>query len=220
VSSVPDAGVTAEEPDRRGYAVALGLVGIGALLVLLGYGRTWAHVVVADPGLPSLSLDLTGRDLEPAGAATAVLALAGIAGLVATRRVGRVVAGALLVLAGAGAGLAALTFGLGRRDGVLALASERAGVDVVPDVTVTWWWLLAVVGGSLVLLGGLLAVVRGGTWPQMGSRYERAAASGEGPAPARGGAESSWDQLDRGLDPTAVDGDGMPDPALGRDTDD
>ncbi len=188
-------------PDRRGYLTALGILGLGALLVLVGYGRTWSTSVVHQTGLPTLEVTLTGRDIEPAGAAAALVALAGIAGLVALRRAGRLAAGVLLVLVGGGSAYGALSFGLGRRDAVTTLVSERAGADVAAVTTVTPWWLVAVVGGVLVAVAGVLAVVAGGRWPSLGRRYERDG----GPTPATGAparSESSWDQLDRGVDPT------------------
>jgi hypothetical protein len=53
-------------------------------------------------------------------------------------------------------------------------------------------------GGLLVLAAGVIAVVRGRRWAQMGSRYDA-------PGAARLSAEGSpalWDALDRGEDPT------------------
>ena len=58
---------------------------------------------------------------------------------------------------------------------------------------------------------GLLAVLRGRTWPAMGRRYERpgAAAPGAGAAAAagdrRGPRPGAWKALDRGDDPTDRD---------------
>ena len=187
-------------PDRRGYVIALLVLAAGAALLLLGYSRTWAQAVVSQPGLPTLVVDLDGRDLQPGGAAAAVLALAGVAGLVATRRIGRVVSGVLLLLTGLAAAGSALAFGVsGGLDAVRRLASDRAGVDVTPTVSTSSWWLVAVVGGLLVAVAGVLAVVRGARWPVLGRRYERAG----GPAPARAGRPpSAWEQLDQGVDPT------------------
>ena len=81
-------------PSRRGYAVALVLLVAGGALLLLAYGRVWVSVTVSDAGLPALHVDLTGHDLQPEGTAAALVALAGVAALVATRRVGRLVSGA------------------------------------------------------------------------------------------------------------------------------
>ena len=125
-----------------------------------------------------------------------------VAGLIATRRVGRAVTGVLLVVEGLIALVGALWFGLGADDraDVLRLVSDKAGVDVQADLAVRPWWLVVAVGGLLVVVVGVLAVLRGGTWPVMGRRYERT--EGEAPASAAAGSASAWDQLDQGVDPT------------------
>ncbi|MGE0818578.1 MAG: Trp biosynthesis-associated membrane protein [Candidatus Nanopelagicales bacterium] len=190
------------EPDRRGYRTALVLLGAAAALLFLGYAQVWVSAVVAQEGLPSLAVELKGREVQPAASASAILALAGVAGLIATRRVGRAVTGVLLVVEGLIALVGALWFGLGADDraDVLRLVSDKAGVDVQADLAVRPWWLVVAVGGLLVVVVGVLAVLRGGTWPVMGRRYERT--EGEAPASAAAGSASAWDQLDQGVDPT------------------
>lgn len=196
--SSPDPAV---EPDRRGYRTALVLLGLGAALLFLGYAQVWVSAVVAEQGLPSLVVELKGRDVQPAASASAILALAGVAGLAATRRIGRAVTGGLLVLEGLIALVGALWFGLGSDDRADArrLVSDKAGVDVQAELSIRPWWAVVAVGGALVIAVGVLAVLRGGTWPVMGRKYERP--EGEA-APAAAGAASAWDQLDQGVDPT------------------
>lgn len=191
----------APAPDRRGYRTALVLLGIAAALLFLGYAQVWVSAVVAEEGLPSLVVELKGRDVQPAASASAILALAGVAGLVATRRAGRAVTGALLVLEGLIALVGALWFGLGSDDRADArrLVSDKAGVDVQAELAVRPWWAVVAVGGALVIVVGVLAMLRGGSWPVMGRRYERP--EGEAAA-ATAGAASAWDQLDQGVDPT------------------
>lgn len=193
------------EPDRRGYRRALIMLAVGAGLLFLGYAQVWASAVVVQEGLPSLAVELKGREIQPAGSASAILALAGIAGLVATRRFGRAVTGVLLVLEGVIAVVGALWFGAGagNRADVVRLVSEKAGVDVEADLAVRPWWLVVAVGGLLLVVVGVLAALRGGTWPVMGRRYERerpATADGTSTGPV--GAASAWEQLDQGVDPT------------------
>ncbi len=218
--------VTESEPDRRGYRTALILLAIGAALLFLGFSQVWATAVVRQEGLPSLTFELKGREIQPAGSAAAILALAGIAGLVATRRFGRAVTGVLLVGEGLLAAGGALWFGLGagNRADVVRLVSEKAGIDVDPALSITPWWLVVVVGGALLVVAGLAAAFRGSRWPVMGRRYERspetdaaAAATGATGVSAGAAAASAWDQLDQGvdptLDPTLDSGDGpTPDP--------
>jgi uncharacterized membrane protein (TIGR02234 family) len=202
-------------PDRRTFRLALLLLAVGAAMLLLGYARPWATALVRQEGLPTVTFELTGREIEPAGAAAAVLALAGIAGLIAMRAVGRVVSGAVLLVAGLGAAAGAVLFGAGSgsRAEVVRLVSDRVGLDVEPTVSTTSWWLSAVVGGLLVAAAGALAVARGRRWPQLGRRYERDGGAGPaGPAgprpssaasaPVSAGATAAWDALDQGIDPT------------------
>jgi uncharacterized membrane protein (TIGR02234 family) len=201
----PEATPAAGRP--RSYTVALGSLAAAAALLFLASGRTWVTVVVADPGLPSITVTIGGGELTY-GAPLALLALAGIAGLVALRRAGRVVAGVLLVLLALPAAVSVLVFGLtygssgGAADWIAGIAGEKAGVAVsTADVTVAPWWVVELLGVALVVLAGVLAVVASRAWPTMGRRYERAAAPGA-PAQPRRTADSTWDQLDAGLDPT------------------
>jgi len=195
---------------RREYVRALALLAVGAGFLLLSYGQVWATATYAEPGLPRLVVELSGRDVQPVGGALPVVALAGIAGLVATRRVGRWVSGVVLALTGTAATALALRFGLtwsssgGDGGAIDRLVGERLGATVagVP-VVVSPWWVLAVVGGVLVLVGGLLAVAHGSRWPSLGRRYERPGDAGPAPATSRPAAPTSaWDQLDQGFDPT------------------
>ena len=209
--------------DRRGYVIALVVLSVGGLTLLVAHGRTWASAAVGGSGLPTVQASLSGSDINPAGTAVAVLALAGVAGLLATRRLGRILIGVLLVVAGLVSAVTAAQFGVGRAstmtaaDSLTAVVTEHVGVEAVGGtVAVTAWWLVAVVGGVLIAAAGVLAVVRSGSWPQLGRRYERAAAvSGDVSAagvPGTGArAESAWDQLDRGVDPTVGSGSGPSD---------
>jgi uncharacterized membrane protein (TIGR02234 family) len=201
----------------RSYAVALGCLAAGAVLLLAAAGRTWVTARVGGSGLPVVTVALTGRDLQPEASAVGVLALAGVAGVLALRRTGRLVAGALLLVAGVAAAVRAgqLAAGASARpgygDSVAALVEERTGVS--PEslvVQVSAWWTVSLLGGLLVAAAGLLTLVRSRGWPVMGRRYERTAPtepsrSSSGVAASR--PVSAWDQLDQGLDPTLEDRD-------------
>jgi uncharacterized membrane protein (TIGR02234 family) len=207
---------------RSEYVRALALLAVGAGFLLLSYGQVWATATYAEPGLPRLVVELTGRDVQPAGGALPVVALAGIAGLVATRRAGRWVSGVVLALAGTAATALALRFGLtwssssGDGGAIDRLVGEKVGATVVGvPVVVSPWWLLAAVGGVLVLVGGLLAVAHGSRWPALGRRYERHGDAGPATAAASAAAPASaWDQLDHGVDPT-LDADAAADAGTG-----
>ena len=196
--------------DRRGYAIALAMLGLGAVLMIVAFGRTWSTTIVGGSGVPTWTVSLTGSDLAGAGTAIAVLSLAGVAGLSAARRRGRLVIGTLLALAGLAVIYVAIDFAIhwststGLGGTILRVASERAGAPVsdVPT-TVTQWWIVAAAGGLVVAAGGVLAVLRSSRWPEMGRRYERGAPNGTGAETTR--SESVWEQLDRGVDPTQQD---------------
>jgi uncharacterized membrane protein (TIGR02234 family) len=204
----PTDAVATAGPDpaaRREYRTVLLLLAIGAVLLFVGYAQTWAFAVSGDAGMPSVEVALRGRDLQPAASASAILALAGIAGLVATRRTGRIVTGVLLAFEGLLAAGGALAFGLasGERADVLALVADRVGVDGDAEVTITAWWLAVAVGGVLLVVVGVLAAVRGGRWPVMSGRYDRSQADDAAAAPeVQPGAAGAWDALDQGIDPT------------------
>jgi uncharacterized membrane protein (TIGR02234 family) len=199
----------------RSYLVALVSLALGAALLLVASGRTWATVVFGGDGLPTIAVDVTGSELVFTGP-LAVLALAGIGGLLALRRVGRVIAGIVLAAAGAGVTLQLVVFGttydssLGARDWIVGVAGERAGVEGYGSITVDAWWVPTLLGAILVAVSGVLAMVASGSWPTLGRRYERGGEGARGPASAATTASSTWDQLDQGIDPT----DGS-DPAAG-----
>ncbi|WP_184540172.1 Trp biosynthesis-associated membrane protein [Micromonospora polyrhachis] len=184
------------------YAVLLCLVGAG--LAVFAATRIWAVEVTARPApLPSVRVTRTGGELLPWLPALAVVGLAGAGAVLATRGMGRRLVGVLLLLVG-------LAVAVGGGYGVAGLAHE--------DTTVGWP-ALCVLGGVLALAGGAVTVLRGGSWPVMGARYERrstrenspvqdgsaagsmAANDGKGPVVARR-TVAAWDALDRGEDPT------------------
>ena len=204
-------GTAVATPSRRGYAVALVLLVVGGALLLLAYGQVWVSVTVSDPGLPSLHVDLSGRDLQPEGTAAALVALAGVAAVVATRRTGRLVSGAVLVVVGLAVAARTVQFGLthsarpGYGDTVASIVAERTGVGT-PQLTAaaTPWWLVGLLGALVVVAGGAVVLLRSASWPEMGRRYERGTGESAGGAEdaAPRPAESAWEQLDRGIDPT------------------
>lgn len=194
--------------------MTLAVLAIGAILVLVSYGATWetAEVAVfagAGPS-PTTTVALTGRELAPLGAAAGLVGLAGVAGILATRRWGRRIVGAVVALSGGAAGAIALAFGLAGGAFVEASLGARG---LAPSSTAaaasTLWWVAAVAGGLAMLAAGLLAITRGPQWPGLSSRYERdgtgpreAPGADPGPDGGRVGGIAAWDALDRGEDPT------------------
>ncbi|MFE3324097.1 TIGR02234 family membrane protein [Streptomyces sp. NPDC059176] len=190
---------------RRSLAAALFLGAVGAAVVLLASGQTWASGT-AEVGGGSVPLDAGGRDVTGVPAALAVVGLAALVAVFAVRRTGRMLVSALLALAGAGVAAAAF---LGASDS--AALDERARTTTgdaaasIHALTHTAWPYAAAAGGLLILLAGLLALRFGGSWPTMSGRYERDAVAR--PRKARAAAdpdrpEELWKALDRGEDPT------------------
>ena len=175
-------------PDRRELTVAVIAVAAGGGLALLAAARTWSTVTVlrAAPFGP-LTADVDGRTLQPAVTGLAVVALAGVLALLATRGVVRQLVGAVLVLTAVGTiwraalGLSSVSSAHGRQ----LVASSRTGATLgnVQSVHVSMhpiWALLAVLGGVLVLVGGVVTAARGGRWRAMSSRYESPVGSADG----------------------------------------
>jgi hypothetical protein len=180
---IPDA-VT----DRRGYGAALALLVVGGGLLLVGFGLTWARVTVTLAAVDNATKEvaLSGRDLLPGAAASGWIALAGVAGLVATRSWGRSVVAVIVLIAGLTGSAAAIAFAA-RPSGFIESLTPSATASLSPA------WLVALAGGLCTVAAGAWALARGRRWASMGARYQRAT-----PQSAR----STWDLQDVGQDPT------------------
>ncbi|MDT7539226.1 MAG: hypothetical protein QOI82_2811, partial [Actinomycetota bacterium] len=88
---------------RRELVASVLLCMLGSALVLLAVSRPWiAHSLPAEAPLPPKRFEVPGAHLAPGARALALVGLAGVAAVPATRRLGRIVVGALLIAAGAG----------------------------------------------------------------------------------------------------------------------
>jgi uncharacterized membrane protein (TIGR02234 family) len=185
------------------YAVALLLDLLGAVGVLLIATRTWQTVTTPRPApLHDDVLDMTGRTVDAAPTALALVALAGVVAVLATRGVVRRVVGGLLAVAGLALVWRSITAAgaLSTRRARAVVAEHHATVDVsgaVPHVrTYASWPVLTGLCGVLVLTSGAFIVWRGHRWQAMSSRYEAR------PADPSKAAATMWTALDRGDDPT------------------
>lgn len=194
------------------FAAALVLDLIGAAGALLIATRTWQVVRVRQPRpLPDEVLSVSGRTVDAAVTALAVVALAGVVALLATRGVARRVVGVVVALVGAGmiwrAALATAPISATR---ARALVHEHhPGVSLVgpaaPQINPsTTWAALTIVCGVLVAVAGALAAVRGNRWSTLSARYESRTAPVDPDAAGARAATSMWNALDRGDDPTAA----------------
>ena len=176
--------MTAAPPGRSRLLgpVCAGLVAAAAAL-WGGSQAVWYRVTEAVPGGGQQVVEVTGAQARPAFGGVALLALAGVAGVVATGGPLRRVVGGLLVLAGAAVAVSAV-----------ASLLTATGTTAAP--------LLAVVGGLLLVAAGLVVLMRERRLPRLGARY---AAPGARPAPSDPD-RAAWQDLDAGRDPTAGPG--------------
>jgi hypothetical protein len=146
---------------------------------------TWASDLRARPGGGAATqVWHTGADSVPALVPLALVALAGVAGVVAVGGWPRRLLGVVLALAGIGAaGLGVLT---------------RLGTELG---FFPWGRVLAVLSGVLLVLAGTLLVRLGDRMPKLGAGY-RAPSAVSRPAD---GDDGMWQALSEGRDPTVED---------------
>lgn len=180
----------ASEPRDR----ARRAVWIVAVLLLLGAAGLWGAAQLTwfaeyrDLGVRGTVLYTeTGGQRSVALVPLALLALAGIAGVVATGGWPRRLLGTLLVLAGLTACVLAL------------LHIDLHGEGDYPVVTILTGHGLAVLGGLLVTAAGVLTVRAAADMPRLGARYTAHGGKRAGKDPDA----ELWDALSDGEDPTA-----------------
>ncbi|MCX4732654.1 TIGR02234 family membrane protein [Streptomyces sp. NBC_01363] len=191
---------------RRSLAAGLFLGAVGATVVLLASGQTWAEGE-ASVGGGSLPLTADGQDVTGLPAALAIVGLAALVAVFAVRGASRLLVAGLLALSGLGAGLSAClgASGSAALDEKAAQSTGDASATIAA-LSHTAWPYVTAAGGLLILLAGLLALRYGKLWPTMSGRYERDGtprprkAARTVPDPDR--PEDLWKALDRGEDPT------------------
>jgi len=189
-----EASTATTRPGRRGLGIAATGCVLGGGVALFAVGRVWLHYTVPRNGLADLPSKATGHAVAGAAATLALVVLAGVVVLPATRGLGRRIAGAVIGLAGLGIGYLA----------VLAIVRTTHQLDVPAASTYTdgrataWPWI-TLVAGAVAIGSGVFATVASGGWPAMGRRYESAGSAKRGPITET----SMWDRLDEGDDPTA-----------------
>lgn len=199
---------------RRELVLTLACCAAGAGLILLAGSRSWVSVTVSRPSpLPPIAMTGSGGAIEPVVSAFGVVGLAGVVGLLATRRTGRLVLGVVLAVAGIVVVVRALPhLGAPSRQQALDLVTARGRtVGLAPHAPLLvgahpLWPLLAAIGGLGLAAGGTLAAWRGRRWPGMSGRYDAPAGrSAPVPEDATAGVRSNaemWDEIDDGRDPT------------------
>lgn len=171
---------------------------LGAAAVLWVSSRlTWWYSASTGIAAPVTS---DGAQHTPALLPLAVLAVAGVAGVLATSGWARRVVGALLALAGLAAGWTGI-------DGVSEVLGPRP--RGFPLAEVLAGRLLAVLAGIAMIIAGVVLVRVGHRMPGLGSRYRAPAAARTARGRAPNGDEPDdkwlWQALSDGQDPTTRD---------------
>jgi len=185
------------------FAVALALDLLGSAGTLLIASRSWQTLVQErDAPFPSVTREVIGRTVDAAPTALALVALAGVVAVLATRGAVRRVVGVVIAVAG----VAMIWRALVSAD---AISDHRARVIMTGFVDVGFpgphvdthpvWPVLTAVCGALVTVSGVVIAWRGHEWQAMSARYETPPAQESDQART---AATLWTKLDRGEDPT------------------
>lgn len=202
------AGPTPGSGLRRELGLAVLLCLLGSCLVLVAAANSWVVLPLAGGALlPDSTLPIAGSELVPGVRALALVGLAGVVALLATRRAGRVLVGGLLALCGLGVVVSVVRLRTRLDEAVMASAPARETAAAVLDggAEATGWLAVCVVGGLVLLAAGALTVVRGPRWAALSRRYDAPAATTAPEPSAEAGERAVWEALDRGEDPTATE---------------
>jgi uncharacterized membrane protein (TIGR02234 family) len=184
----------------RAFRSALVIVLVGTAVTLFASARQWVHVTYRETGLPTIALDLSGRDIDPLPAGLAILVVSTVLALSISRGFTHRMLAMVISLSGV----------------AIAVSSWRAGADfdhlasitdhleaslgrtaIGQTVTAaTPWWIVSLACGVLVAVSGGALVVSGVNRPRSSSKYERSSVDGAQLSP--------WQALDQGVDPTST----------------
>lgn len=194
--------------DRRRLVAVVALLALAAAVLWTASLLVWTWRVDVAGGTAVVT-EQRGAQAEPAIAGLALVALAAVAGVLATGGWLRRGIGVLVLAAGAGA-LVLAWRGLKATRTVLSgdFGFER-WIDEVDrwSAQATTALVLTALAGVLLLAAGTVVVLTGHRMPRMGSRYQRRAGPDTAPAagpdaPPGAAGRSLWDELDAGRDPT------------------
>ena len=136
---------------RREYAIVLALLALAGIVAWWVFGHTWNVETIPSDGLaPAKDVEYTGRVLYPYAGFIGVVALAAVAGILATKKYGRIVIGVLL-----------------------AVLAGSAVIQLITDSGLSGWAIVAEVSFVVIGVLGLVTAIRGSSWPMFGGRYER-----------------------------------------------
>jgi uncharacterized membrane protein (TIGR02234 family) len=189
------------------FAAALVAQIIGAAALLLLATREWQTVTTVRPRpFADDVVGLSGRTVDGAVTALALVALAGVVAVIATKGIARRVVGALVAAAGVALlwRIAAAMPAVSAARARTLVAAKHPQVAGLPRVvTHPLWGVLSLPAALLVIAAGVITACWGARWGGLSARHERPAAD---PDQARARADASlWTALDSGEDPTARD---------------
>lgn len=186
---------------RRALVVGVLLL-IAAAAALAGAAALgWARVGFDVPLRGIVTVRVTGSDLLPALGPLALLALAGVAAVLATGGWTRRMLGTVLLVAAIPPVMGAVRVTDERRLVQAAVTAGELPARSVPDGTVTVLFAgpaLATAGAVLLAGAGVVLVLRGHRMPRMGRRYSAPTARASEPQD-----QELWERIDAGEDPTA-----------------
>ncbi|KHL05238.1 hypothetical protein LK10_01750 [Sinomonas humi] len=214
---VPAAGH--EPPRLPAWARKSTVVALSVLVAILAFAsttQTWIDADVQSASVRTAHVMVQGSNAATAVTALALVGLAGVLAAAVAGRVGRLVASAVVVLAGFGVAASCIAVVLNPRAAADSSIAKATGVSGGPATTVlTWFPIAAAVAGALLALCGILAMVASRRWPTR-TKYDAAAggrrrATGSDGETAEEGGDAQaaqvdeidgWDRLTRGEDPT------------------
>lgn len=196
-------------PGWRGPRVVVPVALLAAGVAVIAGRRPWLAGLVDDATLGRTQVGAAGSEAVPGLVA---LALIVAAAALAAATAGPLLRRLTLVLGTAAAtGLALLAVrAVSDADGILgalaATATGRTGTIPVSGITTTAWPYAVATCAGLAALALLAGLTGAGSWRGLSQRYDA-------PGEAAGGrgqrVSTAWEDLERGVDPTA---EGSPDP--------
>ncbi len=190
------------DPARHPRAAPVVLLGVASTaLTAVAADQRWMSLSPAETSsvpLPPSALDQAPQ--VPLAFTLALVALAAWGVVLVTRRAVRRGVAVLGLVSALGA-LSATVAGWWQLRESLRAGAEAAGVDA--DLAVSPWYVVALALAALAVVPALVAVVRVGSWPEMGRRYD--APGDAAPAAGQQPVENLdlWKSIDQGRDPTA-----------------
>lgn len=178
---------------REFFPALLGGVASSALFAVAA-SQTWVTGTASAATFTSQQVrDVAGSDAAPFVGGLALVGLAAWGVVLFARTAGRRIALTVGVAAQSVAVVGALAAATGSR--VEVEVSRQLGDPEGYRLDWSPWFAIGLAAGVLAVLVGLVALVRCGRWPAMGSKYDAPGAVSDVP-------EDPWKQLDAGIDPT------------------